>query len=192
MKEFFANMDSAQQIYWYIAIGVSIVFIIQTVMTFIGADNDTTGLDADFDGNLDGVDTPFQLFSLRNLINFLLGLGWTGVAFYGTIENKIILGIVATVVGLAFVGLFFLVMRALMKFAEDNSFKIEQTLGKTGDVYTTIPANKNGKGKVFISIKGSTHELNAITDNGESLLVGTLVKVVDVTDNILTVIPLTK
>ena len=66
MKEFFANMDGTQQFYWYIAIGASVIFIIQTIMTFVGADADT-GVDADFDGNLDGGDSPFQLFSLRPL-----------------------------------------------------------------------------------------------------------------------------
>jgi len=190
MKEFFSSMDTTQQIYWYIAIAASVVFIIQTIMTFIGADADTTGIDADFDSNLDGVDSPFQLFSLRNLINFLLGLGWTGVAFYGTIENKVVLGIIATIVGLIFVAIFFFIMRTLMKLAEDNSFKIEQTIDKTGDVYTTIPANRGGKGKVFVSIKGSTHELNAITDHNESLKVGTLVKIIGLEENILIVRPL--
>ena len=38
-------------------------------MTFVGADA-SDGLDADFDGDLGGSDTPFQLFSFRNLIQF--------------------------------------------------------------------------------------------------------------------------
>ena len=92
MKEFFANMDGTQQFYWYIASGASVIFIIQTIMTFVGADADT-GVDADFDGNLDGGDSPFQLFSLRNLINFLLGFGWAGVSLYNVIENNILLAI---------------------------------------------------------------------------------------------------
>ncbi|NDV67332.1 NfeD family protein [Dysgonomonas sp. 25] len=191
MKEFFANMDTAQQIYWYIAIGASVIFIIQTVMTFVGADADG-GVDADFDGNLDGVEAPFQLFSLRNLINFLLGMGWTGASMYGTFDNKILLGVVATVIGLVFVGIFFFIMRSFMRLAEDNSFKIEDAVGKTGDVYTTVPANKNGKGKVFVSVKGSTRELSAITSNEENLTVGTLIKVIGLEDGILIVQALEK
>lgn len=191
MKEFFASMDTAQQVYWYIAIGASVVFIIKTIMTFIGADADA-GVDADFDGNMEGIDSPFQLFSLRNLINFLLGFSWTGVALYGAFESKIILGGVATLVGLFFVAIFFFIMKALMKLAEDNSFNIEQTIGKVGDVYTTIPANKAGKGKVFVSIKGSTRELTAITAFNENLKVGTLIKVIAIEDDILIVEPLDK
>ncbi len=138
MKEFFSSMDGMQQFYFYIAIGTSIIFIIQTIMTFVGADADS-GVDADFDGNLDGVETPFQLFSLRNLVNFLLGFGWTGVAFYNTISSKVLLGILAFVVGLIFIAVFFVLMKALMKLAEDNTFKLEDTVGKTADVYMTIP-----------------------------------------------------
>lgn len=55
-------------------------------------------LSADTDRNLHH-DTPFHFFSFRNLINFLLGLGWTGVAFYESIDNPVILVIVAIIVG---------------------------------------------------------------------------------------------
>lgn len=190
MKEFFANMDGTQQFYWYIAIGASVIFIIQTIMTFVGADADT-GVDADFDGNLDGGDSPFQLFSLRNLINFLLGFGWAGVSLYTAIENNVLLAIVAFLVGLLFIAFFFFIMRALLKLSEDNSFKIEDTIGKTADVYLSIPAAKTGKGKVFISVKGSTHELSAITNSVDEIKNGSLVKVVGIEGDILIVSPLT-
>lgn len=190
MKEFFANMDGTQQFYWYIAIGASVIFIIQTIMTFVGADADT-GVDADFDGNLDGGDSPFQLFSLRNLINFLLGFGWAGVSLYTAIENNVLLAIVAFLVGVLFIAFFFFIMRALLKLSEDNSFKIEDTIGKTADVYLSIPAAKTGKGKVFISVKGSTHELSAITNSVDEIKNGSLVKVVSIEGDILVVTPLT-
>ena len=41
-------------------------------MTFVGA-NASDGLTADFDGDFSDADAPFQLFSLRNLINFFIG-----------------------------------------------------------------------------------------------------------------------
>lgn len=190
MKEFFANMDGTQQFYWYIAIGASVIFIIQTIMTFVGADADT-GVDADFDGNLDGGDSPFQLFSLRNLINFLLGFGWAGVSLYNVIESNVFLAIVAFLVGVLFIAFFFFIMRALLKLSEDNSFKIEDTIGKTADVYLSIPAAKTGKGKVFISVRGSTHELSAITNSVDEIKNGSLVKVVGIEGDILIVTPLT-
>ncbi|NDV95200.1 serine protease [Dysgonomonas sp. 521] len=189
MKEFFASMDGAQQFYWYIAIGASVIFIIQTIMTFVGADSDTGG-DADFDGNMDGGDAPFQLFSLRNLINFLLGFGWAGVSFYGVIENKFLLGVVSFVVGIVFIALFFVVLRTLLRLSEDNTFKIEDTLGKTADVYMNIPPAKEGKGKIFVSVQGSTRELYAITPSAKELKVGSLVKIIAIEAGVLVVEPL--
>lgn len=188
MKEFFSSMDPTQQVYWYIAIIASVIFIIQTIMTFIGADADT-GMDADFDSNLDGGDHPFQLFSLRNLINFFLGFGWTGASLFYSIGNKVILGIVAFVVGLVFIGVFFIVIRALMKLSEDNTFQLEETIGKTADVYMNIPASKSGKGKVFISIRGTTHELSAITNSSELIKNGSIVKVSQIEGDTLVVSP---
>lgn len=186
MKEFFTNMDTMQQIYWGIALTATLVFVVQTIMTFVGSDADT-GMDADFDGDLEGGDFPFKLFSLRNLVNFFLGVGWTGVVLYGHFENPVWVGVIAFLVGLVFIGIFFLVARFMMRLAEDNSFKIEDTVGKTADVYLTIPAKNEGKGRVQVSVKGAIHELDAITNSSESLKGGSVVKVTAVKGNVLVV-----
>ena len=88
--EILNQLDPLLQSFWYIAIPASLIFVIQTIMTFVGADA-SDGVSADFDSNLDGIDAPFQLFSLRNLINFLLGFSWTGISFFSTISNKFVL-----------------------------------------------------------------------------------------------------
>jgi hypothetical protein len=174
--EVFENIDPLLKVFWYMALPTSIVFVIQTVMTFIGADS-SDGMNADFDGELSGVEAPFQLFSLRNMINFLLGFSWTGVSFYNTIQNKTILLLFAVVVGVLFVYLFFVIIKQMQKLAENNSFKISNTLNKTADVYLTIPEKMSGKGKIMISIKGSFHELDAMTEN-EKIPTGSVVKIV--------------
>jgi len=186
MKEFFISMDGTQQFYWYVAIGASVIFIIQTIMTFVGADSGD-GMDADFDGNLDGGDAPFQLFSLRNLINFLLGFGWAGVSFYNTIDSKWLLGVVSFIVGVIFIALFFFILRALLRLSEDNTFDIENAIGKTADVYMNIPAAKSGKGKIFVSVNGSTHELFAMTKDSNGIKSGALVKIVAIEGGVLVV-----
>ncbi|MCH6198928.1 serine protease [Aquiflexum sp. LQ15W] len=184
--ENFNEMDTLLKVFWYLAIPSSLIFLIQTIMTFIGADA-TDGLEADFDSNLEGAEGPFQFFSFRNLIHFLLGFGWTGISFYGIIENKTLLIGVSLIVGIGFVAMFFFIISQIRKLAEDNTFKIKETLGKTGEVYLTIPERKSGIGKVQISIKGSFRELRAITEF-ESLKSGTLVKIKSIdSDNILIV-----
>ncbi len=184
--EILENLEPLLKTFWYVAIPASVIFIIQTIMTFMGADAHD-GVNADFDSNLSGAEAPFQLFSLRNLINFLLGFSWTGISFYTTISNKILLIIVALAVGLLFIFLFFVIMLQVQKLAEDNSFKISNTINKTAEVYLNIPEYRTGKGKVMVSVNGSYHELQAMTENA-AIASGTLVKVIKIdNENILIV-----
>ena len=74
-----------------------------------------------------------------------------------------------------------------MKLSENNSFKIEDTLDKTAEVYLTIPESKSGKGKVLISVKGTFHELDAMTLSNEQIASNSSVKVVAVENNLLIV-----
>lgn len=178
MIELFKDFEPLLRTFWYIAIPTSGIFLIQTILTFMGGHHPSDSIDADFHGgDTTGEDAPFQLFSLRNLINFLLGFSWTGISFYNEISNRIVLVGFALAVGALFVYLFFLVIRQIQKLAEDNSFKFTDTINKSGDVYLTIPGEKAGKGKIMISIKGSVHELDAMTENG-AIKSGAVVKVV--------------
>jgi hypothetical protein len=104
--ELLNNLEPLLRTFWYVAIPTSIIFTIQTILTFVGADS-SDGLDADFNGDFSNVEAPFQLFSLRNLINFLLGFSWTGISFYTTIQNKTALIAFALAIGCTFVFLFF-------------------------------------------------------------------------------------
>ena len=175
MVEIFNSMDPALKLFWIIATIASVVFIIQATMALIGFDSDADGDigmmdDAGFSG----------VFSFRNLINFLLGYGWSGVVFYDNIENRFWLYIVSIAIGLAFVLAFVLIFKLMMKLTHDGSFKMEEAIGITGNVYLRIPAVGNGRGKVQFSVKGSVHEIDAITDSPEELPTGTLVRIVEV------------
>lgn len=176
--EFFSSMEPLLQTFWYIALAASLIFIIQTIMTFAGMDA-TDGVDADFNSDLSGTDAPFQLFSLRNLVNFLLGFGWGGICFWHYVENKLIVSFIAILVGAFFLWAFFIIIKQIQKLAEDNTFKIEESLNKTCSVYLSVPANKSGIGKIQVSVKGTTRELDAIT-LGEKIESGSAARVVKI------------
>ncbi|GAA3752024.1 MULTISPECIES: NfeD family protein [Flavobacterium] len=183
--ELLDSLPTLLKSFWYIAIPTSLIFLIQTIITFSGLDI-ADGFDTDFDAHVH--DGDFQLFSLRNLINFLLGFSWTGISFYATIgEKPWFLITLAFVVGVLFVLLFFFVIKQVQKLAEDNSFKITNTLNKTAEVYLTIPENKTGKGKIMISVNGAFHELEAMTEN-ERIPSGSAVKVVKIENNNLLIV----
>ena len=183
--EFLEGLDPLLKSYRYIALPTSLFFLLQTVLTFIGFG----GADADVDiaEGHDSADAPFELFSLRNLINFLLGFSWTGISLYDSIENKTVLIIISVVVGIIFIGLFFFLIKQILKLGEDNSFKFENTINQTATVYLTIPESKSGVGKVQISVKGSFHELQAMTEASEKIATGSLVKIKNIENNILIV-----
>lgn len=116
------------------------------------------------------------------MINFLLGFSWTGLSFYNTIDNKNILILISLLVGASFVYLFFIIIRQVQKLSENNSFKINDTIGLIGEVYLPVPANNSGTGKVLVSVKGSLRELDALSEK-EEIASQTKVKIVSVVSN---------
>ena len=178
--------DPLLKTFWFIAIPSSLIFVIQTVMTFAGAETHD-GLSADFDSDLQGGDAPFQLFTFRNMINFLLGFSWTGLSFYNLIESPALLIALSFLVGAGFLVLFFLIIRQIERLAEDNSFRINHALNKTASVYLPIPAQKKGSGKIQVSVRGSFHELDAITEN-EKIETSATVRIIKIESNNLVVV----
>ncbi len=183
--DFLDGLEPLLRTFWYIAIPTSMIFLIQTIMTFAGVDA-ADGLEADFDGDLGHSHEPFQLFSFRNLINFLIGFSWAGISFYKLIGNHLVLSIIAILIGVSFVAVFFFIIQQLRKFSENNSFRISNTINQVGSVYLSIPEHKSGKGKVQISIKGAFYELDAITENGR-IKTNETVRIIGVENNILVV-----
>ena len=191
--EWYNALPSTLQVYWVIALITSLIFLIQMVLTFIGigdADTDVDfGGDADLGGDAgfsdgDTLDTggAMQLFTIRNFINFLLGLGWSGVCLYSVIPNTIVLSLVSILVGLLFVYIFLIRYKQLRKLERNGAYHIDDCVGQTVDVYLTIPSNRSGMGKVQISFSGSVQELSALTDSDTPLRSGSKVRVTEVID----------
>lgn len=169
----FITLPTMLQIYWFLAIAASIIFIIQAIMTFAGFDADT---DADLPDTPDGGDAAFDadgfhLISVKSIICFLLGFGWTGVLGWESIDNGLLLALLATLVGLVFMASIAFLIFQVMKLNKDNTFHVEQVVGQTAEVYLRIPAARSESGKITISHNGSIHELEAYTD-GEEIATG--------------------
>ncbi len=182
MMDLFNSLEPLQKFFWTIACAASLVFIIQTIMTFVGLGTDTDVDAGPMDGSVDSMEdgSLSGVFSFRNLINFLLGYGWAGVLLHDSIESGLLLQLVAIVVGLLFVLAFVFMFRQVMKLSHDGSFKMQEAVGLKADVYLRIPAARSGRGKVQVSVKGSIHEIDAMTDNTEEIATGGQVKIVKV------------
>lgn len=179
--EYYLNLEPLLLIFWTIAIISSVIFLFQAILSLLGLGG-AGDLDADFDGNLDGDGSSFQWLSFRNMVNFLLGFGWSGVLLYNQISNVSILILVSLIIGLSFVAIFVFVMKQFYRLEENNTFNIQNTLNKTAQVYLAIPAMKQGKGKILISINGSVRELDALSE-AEAIETGSMVRVIKIIDN---------
>lgn len=197
MEQWWNSLDIFEKTLWSIALPASVFFVIQMFATFLGMDGNPD-VSADFSGNLNSDadlggpgdtdapgETPFQLFTLRNFINFLLGLGWGGIAFYPQL-GKAGAAIAGSITGIVLVVLVMLIFRWLSKMTQSGNMNIKNAIGREGEVYLTIPAKNSGKGKVHVGIQGALRELDATTP-GEAIPTGSMVKVTSVNNNILTV-----
>ncbi len=183
MIETFESMPTTLQVFWILAAVSSVIFIIQAIMTFVGFDSDSdieladapdeipASGDADFDA--DG----FHLVSVKSVVSFILGFGWTGVLFWDTITSPLWLGLLAFVVGMIFMSLIALLLFQIKKLDKDNTFRIEKVIGMNAEVYLRIPAARKDTGKVNVSLNGSMHELEALTE-GEEIPTGGKVRIV--------------
>ena len=167
MQTWWGSLDPFMQTLWGIAIVASAVFIIQSIMTFVGMDSETN-FDGDFDGDMsaDGADesTPFQLFTFRNLINFMLGFSWTAIALRASTESTSLMLVGGVVVGVLLVCAVMYLFKWMSGMQQSGTIEPEALVGCKGSVYLTIPAGRTGEGKVQITVRSAIREYNAMTD----------------------------
>ncbi|MBR6628563.1 MAG: NfeD family protein [Bacteroidaceae bacterium] len=174
MMDKFLALELPMQVFWGLAIISSAFFLVQTIMAFLGLDADTDDGAGFEDVEMGGVS---GYFSFRNLVNFMLGYGWGGIVLHDVIPNLMWLQVAALGIGVLFVIIFVFILRQIMKLSTDKTFHIEETIGLIADTYLRIPGEKKGSGKVMVSVRGSMHEIEAITE-GEAISTGSKVRVV--------------
>ena len=168
MEEWWSSLGLFMQSVWCITLFASLVFVIQTIMTFIGMDTDG-GMDVDVsaDTAIDGDSGPFQLFTFRNFINFLLGFGWSIISFEKAIENQFVLILVSAVIGVLLVMAVMAIFRFMSRMEQSGTINMANAVGCRGNVYLKIPGEKRGEGKVQSSIQGAIREFDALTTGEE-------------------------
>ena len=181
MITWWASLSVLSKILWGVTLTATLVFIIQSILTFIGADVDgATDFDvdpSDMGGDLDG---GINLYTFRNFVNFILGFGWTAILLKDSVQSKALLIIIATLVGIALVAIVMYLFRLLAKMQASGNIDVNtMAVGCTGRVYLTIPGERKGEGKVQITINESVREYQALTD-GDTIKTDTPIKVVEV------------
>ena len=181
MAIWWSSLSVLSKILWGVTLAATLVFIIQSVLTFIGADMDSNtdfDMDAsDISGDLDG---GINLYTFRNFINFLIGFGWTAILLQKSVPATGLRMLIAIVVGVLLVALVMLLFKWLTGMQESGNINVyKSAVDCQGTVYLTVPGERAGEGKVQITINNAVREYAALTD-GPTLKTGTRIRVVDV------------
>lgn len=211
MTAWWTSLDLMMKILWGITIASSLIFVIQTVMTFLGADSGDFDMDSGMDipdgdipsvgggGHTDfggggvhagGLDSTgpgeaagtdgMSLYTFRNFVNFFLGFGWTAVLMRDSISSTALLLFLSVIVGVALVAAVMYLFKWLSGMQQSGNINVYRSaVGCQGKVYLTIPGERQGTGKVQITINNSVREYSAVTD-GDTLKTGTDIRVVEV------------
>ena len=201
MIDWWNSLEPAMKVLWAVTLSASLVFIIQTVMTFLGAagdtdfdintDMDTAGPSDIADGSVDvGADvdtgetghlgTGMNLLTFRNFINFLIGFGWTAILLKDSIPATGLRMLIAILVGVVLVAIVMLLFKWLTDMQQSGNINVfKSAVDCEGTVYLTIPGERAGEGKVQITINNAVREYAAVTD-GPTLKTGQRIRVVEV------------
>lgn len=188
MLEWWDSLTLVGQIYASIAIPATVILVLQSLLLFFGLgfdhDTDFSGGDHDVsDGNhgFDG-DDGLSLFTIRGIVAFFSIGGWTGLACERAGAGAILSMLIAFGAGtIALVGIALLFKYAL-KFQSQGNLDIHNALDKVGKVYIPIPGNRNGTGKISVMFQSKYTELDAITEDKQSLKTGEIAKITDIID----------
>ena len=183
MTEWWTSLDLFMKILWGIAIATSLIFILETVLTFIGIDHDGSfDMDTSADGSFES-EPSMNLYTFRNLVNFLLGMSWTAIRLKEQIASTALLMLIAVVVGILLVAAVMYMFKWLSKMQQSGNIDVyKSAVGCIGKVYLSIPAQRKGAGKVQITINEAVREYDALTDSESELKTGASIKVVEVLD----------
>ncbi len=187
--EWWNSLGLASQIFYCIAVPSTLVLLIQTVLMFLGFDDDVEGEfdidspDADVGDGVFGEDEitdvsdvagieSLHVFTFRGILAFLVVFGWVGIVMQSA-EVKLFItipvaAVCATITMVAVAYLFKAVMRLKSNGVADN----RNAVGAAGKVYLTIPPSRTGEGKVNVMLQGSYVERNAVTDETEAIPTG--------------------
>ena len=186
ITSWWVSLSVAMKILWGVTLAASLIFVIQSVLTFIGADAGDGGIDTDVDTGFDSesadatVDGGTNLYTFRNFVNFILGFGWSAILLQEKIHSIPLLLLVSAVIGVALVAAVMYLFKWLSSMQQSGNINLYKTaVGCNGTVYIPIPGERKGEGKVQISINGSVREYNALTD-GDALKTTTPIRVVEV------------
>jgi hypothetical protein len=175
------ELTPALKIYWAMAIPFSIFFLLQMGLSlFSGGDHPDNVVDIDVESD-HGI--SFQFLTVKNMIGFFTIFSWTGIACTTAGWSTTASLITSTLSGLAMMCLMAGIYYLMSKMNTSGTMKIAEAVGKSGEVYLTIPAKRSSAGKIQIMVGGLLRTLDALTDDEENIATGKQAKVLAIVNS---------
>ncbi|MDR1285684.1 MAG: hypothetical protein LBJ88_05755 [Campylobacteraceae bacterium] len=150
-------------IFWIAAVAGSVFFILRVAVSIVG------GFDGDNTDELDATEGAFKLLSLNSITSFIAMFGWVGLACGYQFKLSLLTSVVIAII-CGFIAMFITawLFKLAMKLKSSGVvFDIKESVGQNAEVYVRIPLG--GVGRVILSINGTKHEFDAITEDEISI-----------------------
>lgn len=175
------GLFTLQQVTFILACAASVILVIQLILMLFGLGDDAdfdadTTLDVDSgedifnDGDITDA-SGLRLVSFRTVIAFIAVGGWITYTmnFFLAWYWSLLIGIVAgcgAAVGVAYL------LKAILKFQSEGTRQMKYAVGSVAEVYLTVPANRNGSGKIHVIVQETLTEVEAVTDSDAPIPTG--------------------
>ena len=171
-------------IYLICAIGGGTVLLLRLVMMIIGLDHGDTpdsGVDLDHDGSVDAPDgnIGMKLLSLQSIAGFFTMFGLVGLGLLQVKAGPIWSLLGALAAGLITAWVTAMIFYQMRRLQSEGTMVIQDAIGQIGSVYLTIP--EQGTGVVSVAVKGTLRSLDAMSETGQRIPTGAMVRVTGVT-----------
>ena len=153
------------------------MLLAQLVMLFLGHDGDAAHAHDSIDGT-----GELPVLSVRAIVAFFVGFGWTGVAMLKAGYSVPVATISGLGVGGAFMGAVAMLMRLLYSLQQSGNVDYRNAVGSHGKVYIAIAPRMQKSGQVEVLVQGRLRVVEAMSKADRVLPPQSRVKVVDLID----------
>ena len=179
--EWWEAMTLTLKLFYTIAFISTMALVGQMLLLLFGVGDGDVDIAAGA-ADVDVGDGGLHVISVRSVIAFLAGFGWTGVV--ATKENLSIYWVhtISIAVGASFMlGVFYL-MKTLHGMGHSGTLDYKNAIGVVGTVYLPIPAKMESPGQVEIMVQGRLVVVTAYTKEDKEISSQTKVKVLELLD----------
>lgn len=135
-------------------------------------DHDFASHDPDHNHDHDAYDGGLRVFTLRGLVAFFSIMGWSGLIMLKSDVPSVLAVPVAALLGAVAMVLMAMAIRAMMRLQTSGNMDLRNALGRSAQVYLTIPPGRAGMGKITLTVQGQLIEVDAVTDSPEPIATG--------------------